>query len=192
MEDSNSETSAQIMPLKSRADFLDSTRIPATETIRVGGGKTQLGPIRISARFFARAPDHRGPPAPAPASNSPAWCNSPSALPAAALWTKPAPWRFAYACAWTCQNSSRWGRRNIAPPPPKPRGGRRALAGERSKPSGLLVRTTTHAPLAGKVQGEVRNCVVNCSRRIAWIRAKSHQLLRCRPSTSIGARKPLL
>ena len=35
-------------------------------------------------------------------------------------------------------------RRNSAPPPPKPRGGRAALAGERSEPGGLGVRWTMH------------------------------------------------
>src|SRR5262245_33035569 len=35
---------------------------------------------------------------------------------------------------WDIQNSSPLCRRNIAPPPPKPRGGPRALAGERSEP----------------------------------------------------------
>src|SRR5262245_20947092 len=29
----------------------------------------------------------------------------------------------AHVCAWTCQNSSQSCRRNMAPPPPKPRGG---------------------------------------------------------------------
>jgi hypothetical protein len=56
-------------------------------------------------------------------------------------------------------NSSHLRRRNIAPPPPKPRGGHKALAGERSKPSGLLAVTTTHALLAGQVQRKVRNGV---------------------------------
>jgi hypothetical protein len=34
-EDSNSETSAQIIPLKGRADFRESIQILAAETIRV-------------------------------------------------------------------------------------------------------------------------------------------------------------
>src|SRR5258708_29850761 len=34
-EDSNSEMSAQNIPLKTRTDFRESGRIPATETIRV-------------------------------------------------------------------------------------------------------------------------------------------------------------
>jgi hypothetical protein len=44
-EDSNSEMSSQIIPLKARADFPDPRRISATETIRVWAAApgTQLG-----------------------------------------------------------------------------------------------------------------------------------------------------
>jgi hypothetical protein len=35
MKDSNSETPSQIMPLKHRIDLWGSSRLPATETIRV-------------------------------------------------------------------------------------------------------------------------------------------------------------
>src|SRR5262245_34442213 len=41
---------------------------------------------------------------------------------------------------WDIQNSSPLCRRNIAPPPPEPRGGPRALAGERSEAIRLAVR----------------------------------------------------
>ena len=41
---------------------------------------------------------------------------------------------------WDIQNSSPLCRRNIAPPPPKPRGGPQALAGERSEAIRLAVR----------------------------------------------------
>ncbi len=69
--------------------------------------------------------------------------------PAAALGMKPAPCSFPHVCAWTCQISPQSCRRNMAPPPPKPRGGHAALAGERS--------TTTDARFAGKVQRKVSN-----------------------------------
>jgi hypothetical protein len=51
------------------------------------------------------------------------------------------------------------GRRNIAPPPPKPRGGPRALAGRGASRSGSLSVTTTHAPFALKAQRKVSNGV---------------------------------
>jgi hypothetical protein len=48
------------------------------------------------------------------------------------------------------QNPSHSRRRNIAPPPPKPRGGPGALAGERSKPVRLAVRNHNTRSLCGK------------------------------------------
>src|SRR5262249_40450595 len=73
---------------------------------------------------------------------------------------KPAAWRFARVCAWTCKHSSRSCRRNIALPPPKPRGGPRgAGGGGGAKPSGLLSPTNPKALAAGKVQRKVSNAV---------------------------------
>ena len=43
-------------------------------------------------------------------------------------------------------------RRNSAPPPPKPRGGPTALAGERSEPVRLGSVTTMHALFKGEVE----------------------------------------
>ena len=47
-------------------------------------------------------------------------------------------------------------RRNSAPPPPKPRGGRSALAGERSEPDqGSASMTTMHARFRDKVECKI-------------------------------------
>jgi hypothetical protein len=121
------------------------------------------GPARYLAHRYGCRVD-----APAPVSNSFALGDgrrSGRELASRGLWRRTAPLRFAHACPWTCQNSSQSRRRNIAPPPPKPRGGRRALAGERSKRSGSLAVTTTHALLAGKVQRNVRHGIAQMGRR---------------------------
>jgi hypothetical protein len=44
ISDSNSEMSAQIIPLKGRGNSGESSRIPATETVRVLRLRLQLGP----------------------------------------------------------------------------------------------------------------------------------------------------
>src|SRR4029434_870036 len=76
-----------------------------------------------------------------------------------------------------------------APAPPKPRGGRRALAGRGASHQASLSVPPTHAPLAGKVQREVRNGVVNCSPPDhLWIGAKSRQP--CQPLTNIPLENP--
>src|SRR5262245_37119129 len=59
-----------------------------------------------------------------------------------------------------CGAIARAYRRNIAPPPPKPRGGPSALAGARgASRSGYLCVITTHALFARKVQRKVSNGV---------------------------------
>src|SRR5438132_13219490 len=50
------------------------------------------------------------------------------------------------------------GRRNRAPPPPKPRGGLAALAGGRGNQSGLRVRQHMHPPFKEGVECKFRRC----------------------------------
>jgi hypothetical protein len=96
---------------------------------------------------------------PASASNSLASCADRRGRLSAALWMKPAPWRFARASAWTCNApltcvgaTSR--RHHLNPAEAHGR-----WRGRRAKPSGLLSVTTTHALLALKVQRKVSNGV---------------------------------
>jgi len=67
------------------------------------------------------------------------------------------------------KNSSHSCRRNIALPPPKPRGGRRALAGERSEPVRLAVRNRHRRSLCGKspAQSEQWYCWIGRRRIIS-------------------------
>src|SRR5262245_26297458 len=64
-----------------------------------------------------------------------------------------------------------------AQPPPKPRGGRRALAGREEQVLRLAGRDHTHAPLGKKVQPKVRNGVARMSP--GWIISGSAEILRC-------------
>jgi len=77
---------------------------------------------------------------------------------------KPAAWRFARVCAWTCQNSSNQvGARAATTQTPRRPTGR--WRGRGAKPSGSLSVTTTHALFAGKVQGKLSNGVDRASIR---------------------------
>jgi len=85
---------------------------------------------------------------------------------------------FAYFYSWTCRNSSPSGRRNSALPPPKPRGGPRALAGRGASRSGSVhhacsVQTTSRAQ-----NGARRRIIFFAATKVRIISAKHIEQLR--------------
>src|SRR5439155_25345880 len=91
------------------------------------------------------------------------------------------------------RNSAPEGWRNSAPPPPKPRGGRQALAGERSEPVRLAVRDHHTRSLCAQspAQSEQWYCWIG-RRRIFFVSAEISATQRCSAMTNVRARMPVL